>query len=84
LDLRLEYRDNKVAKAIFDAISPDNEGYVETIIEKNVLTLHIRSETAGSLKNTADDLLACIKIAEDSSGLISGPASDLDSDTFFE
>ena len=84
LDLRLEYCDDKTAKAVFDAISPDNEGYVETAIEKNIITLHIRSETAGSLKNTADDLLACIKIAEDSSGLISGPASDLDGDTFFE
>jgi Uncharacterized protein conserved in archaea len=84
LDLRLEYCDEKIAKAVFDAISPDNEGYVETKLDKNTITLHVSSETAGSLKNTADDLLACIKIAEDSSGLISGPASDLDRDSLFE
>ena len=84
LDLRLEYADEKTAKAVFNAISPDNAGYMETNISGNIIVITISSETAGSMKNTSDDLLACIKIAEEASGLVSGPASDLDRDTFFE
>lgn len=87
LELRLEYDDEKMAKAVYTAIEPDNKGYVDSELQGKNILLSMRSETAGSMKNTADDLLACIKIAEEASGLIfvvSGPTADLDSDTLFE
>jgi tRNA threonylcarbamoyladenosine modification (KEOPS) complex Pcc1 subunit len=84
LDLRIRYDDERTAKAVFDSISPDNEGYVSTELSGKELVLKIVSDNAGTLRNTADDLMACIKTAEEASGLVSGPAPDLDGDTLYE
>ncbi|AIZ56165.1 hypothetical protein Mpt1_c02650 [Candidatus Methanoplasma termitum] len=84
LDLRIQYDDERTAKAIFDSIAPDNEGYITTELKGCLLVMKIASSSAGTLRNTADDLMACIKAAEEASGLVSGPAPDLDCDTFFE
>ncbi|MDR3075114.1 MAG: hypothetical protein LBU30_03620 [Candidatus Methanoplasma sp.] len=84
LDLRAEYHDERTAKAVFDSISPDNIGYVSTEIRGKQLIMKMTAESAGTLRNTADDLMACIKAAEESSGLVPGPAPDLDRDSLFE
>ena len=84
LDLRLEYEDGRTAKTVFDAISPDNEGYIDSELKGNVIEFRIKGASAGTVKNTADDLMACIKIAEEASGLVSGSASDFDSDALLE
>lgn len=47
-----------------DALGPDNEGYVETELRGDKLVFRTGSESAGTLRNTADDLMACIKTAE--------------------
>jgi tRNA threonylcarbamoyladenosine modification (KEOPS) complex Pcc1 subunit len=83
LELTISYNDEKTAKAVFGALEPDNEGYVESKIEGNTLRFLIKSKDAGSMKNTADDLLACVKIAEDASGLVV-PAADPDGDSLSE
>jgi len=84
LDIRIEYDDERTARAVFDSVSPDNEGYISTELKGNVLLMKIVSDNAGTMRNTADDLMACIKAAEEASGLVSGPASDLDGDSLFE
>ena len=84
LDLHIRYNDEKTAKAVFDSVSPDNEGYVSTELRGNQLVMRMSSDNAGSLRNAADDLMACIKAAEEASGLVSGPAPDLDGDSLFE
>ena len=84
LDLRIQYDDERTAKAVFDSVSPDNKGYVSTELRGNLLLMRISSDSAGTLRNTADDLMACIKAAEEASGLVSGPAPDLDGDPLFE
>lgn len=84
LDLFVEYDDEFTAKAVFDSIFPDNEGYVYTELMGKKLKMHITADNAGTLRNTADDLMACIKAAEEASGLVSGSTPDLDGDTFFE
>ena len=84
LDLRIQYDNGKTAKAVFDAISPDNEGYVKAELQGNMLVINISAENAGTMRNTADDLMACIRAAEEASGLVSGPAPDLDGDSLFE
>ncbi|MCL1811422.1 MAG: hypothetical protein FWG41_04320 [Methanomassiliicoccaceae archaeon] len=84
LDLRIRYDDERTAKAVFDSISPDNEGYVSTKLEGEQLIMRISADNAGTMRNTADDLMACIKAAEEASGLVSGPAPDLDGDSLFE
>ena len=69
LELRFEYPDAKTAETVMKALDPDNGGYVRTIQKDNVLIFNMEAENAGSLRNTADDLLACIKIAEETIGL---------------
>ncbi|MBQ6547364.1 MAG: hypothetical protein IJL79_00285, partial [Candidatus Methanomethylophilaceae archaeon] len=64
-------------------LEPDNKGYVESRIDGNVLFFRIVSDDAGSMRNTADDLLACVKIAEEASGLVVS-AADLDGDSLSE
>ena len=83
LELRMEYDDGNIAKAVFGALEPDNKGYVESRIDGNVLFFRIVSDDAGSMRNTADDLLACVKIAEETSGLVV-PAADPDGDSLSE
>ena len=83
LELTISYNDETTAKAVYGALEPDNEGYVESKIEGNTLRFLIKSKDAGSMKNTADDLLACVKIAEDASGLVV-PAADPDGDSLSE
>ena len=69
LELRFEYPDAKTAETVMRSLDPDNGGYVESKVEGNFLMFRMEAEDAGSLRNTADDLLACIKIAEDTIGL---------------
>ena len=83
LELKMEYDDEKTAKAVYSALEPDNKGYVDARIEGKTLFFKITSEDAGSMRNTADDLLACIKIAEEASGLVVS-AADPDGDSLLE
>jgi tRNA threonylcarbamoyladenosine modification (KEOPS) complex Pcc1 subunit len=85
LELRIEYPDKRTADAVHGAIGPENGDHVRAELRGNILDLVMESASAGSLKNTADDLLACIKAAEDASGLVVPcPAADLDGDAFLE
>lgn len=85
LELRIDYPDVGTAEAVLAAVSPDNGEYVRAELLKNTITFYMEAESAGSLRNTADDLLACIKAAEESSGLVvPGTAADLEGDSLFE
>ena len=81
LELTIEYDNERIARSVLDAVAPDNGQHVLSTINGNVLKFSMRSDNAGTLKNTADDLMACIKIAEEASGLA---GSDLDSDALLE
>ena len=83
LELRMDYDNEKTAQAVYGALEPDNKGYVEARIEGKTLFFKIISEDAGSMRNTADDLLACVKIAEEASGLVVS-AADPDGDSLLE
>ena len=83
LELRIDYDGAETAKAVLGAIEPDNEGYVKSRIEGSTLFFTIKAKDAGSMRNTADDLLACIKIAEEASGLVVS-AADPDGDSLLE
>ena len=84
LELEINYADAETAKLIFESVTPDNAGYVESKLKDKKLTFKMKADNAGTLRSTADDLLACIKIAEEASGLVSGTVPDLDGDTFSE
>ena len=73
LELRFPYGDVKTARAVLSAVGPENRGFIETKLEGSTVVYNIEADSAGSLRNTADDLLACIKAAEESAGLVSEP-----------
>ena len=79
----MDYNDERTAKAVYGALEPDNKGYVESRIDGKTLFFRIVSKDAGSMRNTADDLLACVKIAEEASGLVVS-AADPDGDSLLE
>ena len=73
LELRFPYDDERTAKAVLAAVSPEHGGYVKARLEGSTIIYEMQADSAGTLRNTADDLLACIKAAEDSAGLVSEP-----------
>ena len=73
LELRFPYDDERTARAVLTAVSPENGEYVKSRLEGSTIIYEMEADNAGTLRNTADDLLACIKAAEDSAGLVSEP-----------
>ena len=68
LTVSVDYGDEGLARAVMDALGPDNGGYVDSELDGGKLTLRMESGSAGELRNTMDDLMACIKAAEDAIG----------------
>lgn len=83
LELTISYDNEKVARAVFEAVKPDNDHYVKSIKKGKIICFEMKADNAGSLRNTADDLLACIKIAEDASRLTI-PTSNFDGDSLLK
>ena len=69
-NIQLKYIDEKTARTIQKAISPDNIGapdgiHIMTLVNDNVLEVEVISDRSiGSLVSTLDDLLSCIQAAE--------------------
>lgn len=68
LELRAEFGSPDAARAVLDALSPDNTGYVESELVGNTIIFRMSAESAGTLRSTADDLMACLKTAEEAVG----------------
>ncbi len=69
LELEVTYPDEASARAVMDALGPDNKGYVASEQRGSTIVFRMEAESAGTMRNTADDLLACLKVAEESVGL---------------
>ncbi len=65
-EIVMEYSDEETAAAILEAVRSDNEGYVESELTGSRIVFRAESESAMSLSHTINDLLACIKAAENS------------------
>ena len=83
LKLKITYPTARATETVFKALEPDNIDYVRSNMNGCELTFEITADNAGTLRNAADDLLACVKIAEEASGL-SDAVPDLDSDALLE
>ena len=68
--LRLRYDSEEVARAVYEAVEPDNRPLPEGLVirgrvEGNTVVFEVSCEKGlGSLWSTLDDLLACIQTAE--------------------
>jgi len=83
LELKIRYKDARTAANVLKALEPDNQGHIISEIKGNEIVFRIKENNAGTLRNAADDLLACVKIAEEALGL-SDPVPDLDGDALSE
>ncbi len=65
-EIRMEYPDERTASAIFESVKTDNEGFVESQLAGKHIIFTASAESAMSLSHTINDLLACVKAAENS------------------
>jgi len=63
--IELEYATPEEAAAVLAAISPDNEPYAEAELDGSKVIVRSRSGTAPQMLHTMEDLLACVKVAEE-------------------
>lgn len=62
--ITVEYDSEKVASSVLSAVDVDNKGYVEAQLKGNRLVFKCCTSRPGRLKNTIDDLLSCLGLAE--------------------
>ena len=62
--LTLTFRDASTAKAVADAVSPEDAGYVRTRRQGATITANATADAPLSLLHTLDDYLACVSVAE--------------------
>ena len=62
-ELRIPCNSAEVAKVLWDAISADDAGSVEGIVEDDGLVIRAGPAPMASLRVTLDDLLACLQAA---------------------
>lgn len=63
-DISLEYKNKKDAEIIQHALSVDDDIFVDSTIENNILNAHMKSSSLSSMLHTLDDYLSCVSIAE--------------------
>jgi hypothetical protein len=56
--IQIKYKDVRTAKISRESLDVDNEGFVESSIENNLVTYTIKSDSIGSFLLTTDDLIA--------------------------
>lgn len=77
LELRISYPDVRTAESVMCALDPDNKGYVRSEIQGSQIIFRMEAKSAGTMRNTADDLMACIKVAEESVRLTADSKGDV-------
>jgi hypothetical protein len=75
--IELEYESERQAKNVASAISLDNGEYASTEVAGRRLIITSKAPTAPSMLHTIEDLMACLKVADQ---VVKGEAdsSDLD------
>ncbi len=64
IEFQISFESEKIAKAIVKATEPENSGWVETTIDKNKVKAIVKAKSLGSLREAAEDFMACIAVAE--------------------
>ena len=63
-NIRLEYKDPEYCKIVYRSLEVDNEGFVESSLNENIINFKIESDKLGSFLATADDLISSEILAE--------------------
>ncbi|KZX12937.1 KEOPS complex subunit Pcc1 [Methanobrevibacter curvatus] len=63
-NILIEFYDEKDAKILYDSLSVENEGFLESSIDKNLIEYNINSSSLNTFLATADDLIFSAITAE--------------------
>ena len=63
-NIKLEYKDSECSRIVYKSLEVDNEGFVESNLDENIINFKIESDKLGSFLATADDLIASEILAE--------------------
>ncbi len=66
--LTLTFEDPLTARAIAASVSMDDQGYIRTTRRGRTITADAAAESPMSLLHTLDDYLACVSVAERTTG----------------
>ena len=61
----MEYKDSEYAEIVYKSLEVDNEGFVQSVLDEDVINFKIESDKLGSFLATADDLIASEILAEE-------------------
>lgn len=61
----MEYKDPEYAEIVYKSLEVDNEGFVQSVLDEDVINFKIESDKLGSFLATADDLIASEILAEE-------------------
>ena len=64
INFEIHFESNKIATSIKKATDPENEGWIESIVEKNIMKAKVKATNIGSLREAAEDFMACVSVAE--------------------
>ena len=64
-NIKLKYKDCESSEIIYRSLEVDNEGFVEGLLDENMISFKIESDKLGSFLATADDLIASEILAEE-------------------
>jgi hypothetical protein len=62
--LEFPYADERTARAVRDALAPDDAGFVRSRTEGALVIAEMEADTPMRLLHTVEDYLACVAVAE--------------------
>jgi hypothetical protein len=74
--IQLEYQSNKQAKTVMRAIELDNDKFANAERKGRIVVIRSSSESIPSMLHTLEDLLACVRVAEETVKAVSQMSSD--------
>ena len=63
-NIKMKYKDPSYTEIVYKSLEVDNEGFVESVLDENLINFKIESDKLGSFLATADDLIASEILAE--------------------
>jgi len=60
----LEFDSNEIAEKVHRSVELDNQGYIVTRVDGNLIHAEIEADSLNSLLHTLDDFLACTGVAD--------------------
>lgn len=64
-NIKMKYKDPSYAEIVYKSLEVDNGGFVESVLDENLINFKIESDKLGSFLATADDLIASEILAEE-------------------